>query len=397
MISSWNRGQAAALTAASSLGRAQAANDRIRIGVIGTGGKGQSHIRNLKTLPGNEVVAVCDVYPVRLEQARALTDNKAEGYNDYRRVLERKDVDAVMIVAPDHHHRDMFIDAIKAGKDVYQEKPLSRTIEEGQEMVKAAKAGKQVVQAGSQKRSADQWMKGKEIIDSGRLGKITMVRVWDLRTWVLRDPYAPPAEMKGEVDWNRFLGRAPKVPFDPHRYFAWRWFWDYAGGLITDIGAHQVDAMQWLMGVDAPLSVVCHGGVYHFDYWQTPDIVHQLIDYGKFSGQVTYDFQNSHEGEGGRFYGTKGTLEIVGRNLRLFPQPVEVGVRVDTSKPEFEYQGGNDVMAHLQNWLDCIRSRKTPNAPIEVAHKSITTAHLGNIAYKQGKKVNWDAAREKIV
>jgi len=390
-------GAAAGLTASSSLGRAYGANDRIRIGVIGTGGKGQSHIRNLKKTANTEVVAVCDVYSYRLEQARGLTDNKAEGYDDYRRILDRKDLDAVMIVTPDHHHREQFLEALKAGKDIYLEKPLARTIEEGQEMVKAARASRQVVQIGSQKRSADQWARAKEIIDSGRLGKIYMVRMWDLRNWIVRDPFAPPAEMQGEVDWKRFLGHAPKVPFNKHRYFAWRWFWDYAGGLMTDIGAHQVDAMQWLMGVDAPLSVVAHGGIHHFDYWQTPDVVHQLVDYGKFSAQVTYNFLNSHEGEGGRFYGTQGTLEVVGHNLRLFPQPLEPGQRVDTTKPELEYQGGNDVVAHLENWLDCIRSRKTPNAPIEVAHRSITTAHLGNIAYKTGKKVNWDGAREKIV
>ncbi len=385
------KGAAAATIAsigAPFVGSALGANDRIVVGVIGAGGRGQSHIRHLQTL-GVTVAAVSDVAAFRLEQAKKLAGGDADTYVDYRQLLERSDVNAVVLATPDHLHRDQLIDSVEAGKDVYMEKPLSHTIAEGKEMVAAVKRTGRIVQVGNQYRSDPHWARVKEEVEAGTFGKMRWIRVCDCRNWSRGDPFAPPSDFKAEgIDWDRFLGKAPKVPFEPHRYFAWRWFWDYAGGIMTDLGAHQIGLVHWIMSVKWPKSVAANGAVYQLPHWETPDVVHAVFDYGEFSVVFTPEMLNGHDSDRGVWYGTDATLTTEGR----FNIHSEFG---DTSKPikSWENEGGD----HMKNWLDCVRSRKQPNSPIEYGHQVITACHMANISYRTGKRVTFDDVKADAV
>ncbi len=375
---------------AASARRVIGANDRVRIGVIGTGGRGGWFIKEARK-QGADVVAVCDVCTIRLNQGKRLAGGEPFATDEYLRLLDRNDIDGVNISTPDHWHHNMLLDAVKAGKDVYIEKPLSKTIEEGKSMVKAVRATDCIVQVGNHRRSGDHWLRAKEVIESGKLGKITWVRVFDTRNWSKNDPFGSTEDIRDKVDWKKFIGPAPWHEFDAHRYFAWRWYWDYAGGLMTDIGAHQLDVVQWLMGRDGPKRVAANGGNYFFDYWETPDVVHSVLDYDDFCAVFSVGFLNDQGRVGGEFYGTDATL-VVADKFSVYPQG---GRRPREALEEWpnKYEGP----AHVANFLDCIRTRKEPNSPIETGHRVITAAHLGNISYRSGKRVGWDAAAERML
>ncbi len=373
------------------------ANDTIRAGVIGVGDRGSWGLGEMKKRDV-KIVAVCDVYETRLNRARAASEDengaKADGYYEHERLLERKDIDAVYLATPDHWHHDILIDIVQSGKDAYTEKPFSKTIEEGQEMVRAVRETKQIVQVGNHRRSGKHWLKAREWIRSGKLGQIACVKVWDTRDWVTNgDPWNDQvkAGISGRLDWDRFLGKAPKRAFDPYRYFTWRWYWDYAGGLITDIGAHQLDVNQWVMDVDGPESVVCNGGNHVFESWETPDVVHAVFDYGKFTTLFTVEFVNGRDSVGAAFYGTKGSLLVDDQNgFRVYASQ---GAQEPVERWDRPYEGGD----HVANFIECVKSRKEPNSPVEVGHQIITSAHLANISYRTGKRVQWDPKSEEMV
>jgi predicted dehydrogenase len=366
------------------------ANDQIRIGVIGTGGRGTWGMQTAMQ-HGAHVAAVCDVYTARLENAASIAKTDPGKYEDHRALLDRDDVDAVIIATPDHWHCQCLKDAVAAGKDVYIEKPLSKTIEEGKEMVKAVRATNQVVQVGNHRRSGEHWVRAREVIQSGVLGKLTWVRVFDTRNWCNNDPFAPPARLDGTINWKRFLGSAPYHEFDMHRYFAWRWYWDYAGGLLTDIGAHQLDVAQWLTDMLGPKTVAANGGNHFFDYWETPDNVHTVLNYGTHTTLFSVQFLNDHDGVGGEFYGSDATLVVDRAGFHVYPQGE------GREKAVMEWPAYYEGPAHVKNWLDCIRSREEPNSPIETGHRVITAAHLSNISYREGRRVEWDVETEQEV
>jgi predicted dehydrogenase len=384
--------------------QARGANEKLNIGLIGSGNRGRT-ISTECVKAGQNVVAVADIAKFRQE---AITDSlvKAGGekpaiYDDYHKLLEHKGLDAVIIATPDHHHKDCLLAAMAAGKHAYCEKPLSHTIEEGKEMVKAVREAKRIVQVGNQRHSGEHWYKAREVIQSPDFGDLVWIKVWDCRNWIKYDPFAPPksfgeAQIKG-VNWPAFLGKAPKRDFDAVRYWSWRWYWDYAGGLLTDIGAHQLDIVQWLGGVDAPKSVVANGGVYHFKHWETPDIVHGVWDYGKFAATFAVQFVNGFDGVGATFFGTKMTMNAdadPGGEIRFYetidkPSP--------TMKPKLTFKVDNETPAHVRNWIESVKSNKDPHSSIELGHKVITAAHLANMAYRTGKKIVWDAEKEQVV
>ena len=372
----------------SAVAQEPGANEKVVLGVIGTGGRGTSIMRTAMRCAGVEVAAVCDVYDERLNRAREVAGELAKPYADYRQLLERADIDAVIIATPDHWHHRIFVAAIQAGKDIYCEKPMSKTIEEGRQMVEAARASRQVVQIGMQRRSGQQYPQARKLIESGKIGRIRFVRAYDCRNYTISDPFHPPEEFAGKIDWQRFLGPAPPHEFDPFRYFAWRWFWDYAGGLVTDVGVHVLDVVHWLTGNDTPRSVVCHGGVYELEYWQTPDVVNVVFDYGTHSVGLTFNFANKHQGNGIMFYGTDATMEVRGSTIYVFP---ESG---DASKPELSIPEAGWVQEHVQNFIDCVRSRAEPAAPVELGYRSLLPLHLANMAYRERRMVGWDAERE---
>ncbi|MEP7273023.1 MAG: Gfo/Idh/MocA family oxidoreductase, partial [Acidobacteriota bacterium] len=273
---------AAALTTTSlpakSYQRIVGANDRIRLGGIGPGDRGASRLATAQKL-GADIVALCDVNRGLLDLAqKSLTAPVEKTYVDYQDLLARQDIDGVIIATPDHLHRQILLDAVRAGKDAYVEKPLARTIEEGQDIVEKIKGSKQIVQVGNQRRSGEHFKKAHDLVASGAIGPIRMVRIWDFRYRPV-DPYIKRSADKSLfspelIDWPRFLGPAPKRPYDAKRASGWRWYWDYAGGLMTDIGPHWLDVAMWITGSDGPHRVTCNGGKYQSQDWETPDNVH---------------------------------------------------------------------------------------------------------------------------
>ncbi len=395
---------AGALTLGVPAVQARGANEKLNIGVIGCGNRGRTIAIEAAKL-GHRIVAGADVAKfrhdfIRMKLQEAGYNGKPEIYEDYRKLLEHDGLDAVIIATPDHHHKDCLVAAMAAGKHAYCEKPLSHTIEEGKEMVKAVRDAKRIVQVGNQRHSGEHWKQARDVIQSPDFGDLVWVKVWDCRNWVKRDPFAPPKEFEKDqagVNWAAFLGKAPKRDFDPVRYWSWRWFWDYAGGLMTDIGAHQLDVVQWLGGVDAPKSVVANGGNYHFKHWETPDVVHGVWDYGKFAATFAVEFVNGYEGVGATFFGTKMTMNAdadAGGEIRIYETIDKPSANL---KPKMTWKVDNETAAHVKNWLESVKDNKDPHSPIELGHRVITAAHLANMAYRKGTKIVWDAEKQQVV
>jgi predicted dehydrogenase len=374
---------------------AQGANDRIRIGVIGTGGRARGLMGHLKKLPGNEMVSLCDVYEPNVLQAAEIAGSTATKVADYRRILDDRQIDAVVIGTPDHWHKTITLDAVAAGKDVYVEKPVSHTIAEGAEMVKAIEASKQIVQTGTQQRSWDHWVLGKQIIDSGRLGQITFVQTY----WYQHSTAGNyPAVSMDKLDWKRWLGSAPDQPFRPERFYQWRHFWDFGGGCLTDLMTHWIDVVHWYMDVDAPLSAAAIGHNYNIKLWEAPDTVSATLEFPKNFMTAYLGTYVSRVDDGGlEFRGDRGTLKIDRARLAFYRDDAAYAPGTLTPDPEiYVRSSGDGTLTHMQNWLDCIRSRKAPNAHIRVAHQAARTSHLANAALRAGHPVRWNSASEKI-
>lgn len=378
--------------------RVLGANDTIRIGIIGVGGRG---LWGMKTAieAGAKCVAVCDVCQQRREQSKQIAEESGSGgtkaYLDHRELLDRDDIDGVFIATPDHWHFDTLIDSLQAGKDVYIEKPLSKSIEEGKRMVQAVRDTKRVVQVGNMRRSGEHWQRAADLIKSGKLGKISWVCVYDMRNWSKGDPFLEQ-KIEGDIDWERFQGRAKRHEFTWPRFLAWRWYWDYAGGLSTDLGAHHLDVAQWLMDVIGPKSVASHGGNYYFENWETPDVVSNVLDYGSFIVNFSTQLVNGRQGDGATVYGSEGTLICEGSEFKWYAQAdnPETPNTNELKEPVETWPAGYEGPAHVKNWLDCMRSRQDPNSPIEIGHRVITAAHLCNISYRTGARVYWDIEKE---
>jgi len=374
---------------------AQGANDRVRIGVIGTGGRARGLMTLLKKLPGNDMVAVCDVYEPRLLQAAEIAGTTATKIVDYRRILDDREIDAVVIGTPDHWHKTIALDAVAAGKDVYVEKPVSHTIAEGAEMVRVIEASRQIVQTGTQQRSWDHWVLGKQIVDSGRLGQITFVHTYWYQHATAGN-YAPVS--LEQLDWKRWLGPAPDQPFRPQRFYQWRHFWDFGGGCITDLMTHWIDVVHWYMDVEAPLSAATTGHNYNIKLWEAPDTVNATLEFPKNFMTAYLGTYVSRVDDGGlEFRGDRGTLKIDRARLAFYRDDAAWASGTNAPEPDiYVRSSGDGTLTHLENWLDCIRSRKAPNAHIRVAHQAARTSHIANAALRAGHPVRWNPGAEKI-
>jgi predicted dehydrogenase len=420
------------LTAAAATGpflsRALGASDEVRIGQIGLGTRGAYELEICQRTKGAKVLAVADVYRPLVDKYVAAAGNAFTGYQDFRRILDRKDIDAVFVSTPDHWHAPITIMACQAGKDVFCEKPLSHTLHEGQMMVKAARKYNRVVQTGSQQRSAIHFQKVVDLIHQGHIGKISAIECWNEENDAPEGAGNPPdTDPPQGLDWDMYLGSAPKVPYNRSRYiWHYRWFWDYSGGMMTDWGAHHMDIIQWAMQVDGPLSATAAGGRFCLkDNCQTPDTLMTLFEYPGFVVRYSVRMGNSRRLEnrpnGVAFYGADGTLivdrgswEIVPENAPRFPNDydrVEAWLKGGnvawpvgfdrtakvTPKPRCQAMGETGLHidpacqeAHIQNFLDCVRSRERPVADVETGYRSISACHAGVIAYRLGRKVKWD-------
>lgn len=388
-------GSGLAVLSAVSAQKILGANNRVRIGAIGTGGRTRHLMGLLKTLSECEQVAVSDVYEPRMDEAAATAGAAAKRYRDYRELLDNKDIDAVVIGSPDHWHKQMTVDAVKAGKDVYVEKPISRSIGEGEEMVRAVEASGRVVQTGTQQRSWEHFILGKQIVDSGKLGQITFGQAYWYQNYATRKRLPELDEAK--LNWKGWLGSAPDQPVKPERYFLWRWYWDFGGGALTDLMTHWIDVIQWYMGTPAPKTALTTGQIYA-SAWECPDTINCVLEYPKDYTIVYTGTMASRIDDGGfELRGTKGTLKVDRQHLAFYSEEGRNISGTQTPEPEILIRSRVDgTLSHLQNFLDCIRSRKTPTASIRVAHEAARASHIGNLSLKMGRKVRWNEEKQKV-
>ena len=383
-----------------SAGRVHGANERIRVGLIGSGGRGREDWGTFLKQPEVEPVAVCDVYDPFREKGIAMTEGRAKAFSDFRRLLEQKDIDAVIVATPDHWHALITVAACEAGKDVYCEKPLSLTVVEGRKMVEAARKHDRVVQTGSQQRSGSHYAQAVKLIQDGGIGEVHRIHAGMQRNIA---PGLKPTEMASglspALNWDMWLGPAPLRPFDPFRcIYNFRWFWDYSGGQMTNWGAHHLDIARWIVGAEAPTEVAGFGGRYSLtDGGETPDIQEVTYQFPK----VVVTWTSSEIAQGKPFTldisGTRGTLTLLRSGFQVAPEMLGSGKAKTPAMEALQVKGDDLNVAHARNFLDCVKSRKRPNADVEEGHRSAVMCHLGNISTRLGRSVRWDAAKEQVV
>lgn len=378
------------------------ASDKIRVGCIGCNGQGFSNLTNFLKFPEVECIALADVDQSVLDR-RAADTEKLQGkkvkflYKDWRRLIDNKDVDVVIIGTPDHWHCLQLVASCEAGKDVYCEKPLGNSIEECNIMVRAAKKYDRVIQVGQWQRSDPHWQDAVDFVRSGKLGRIRTVRVFSYQGWCPSIPVKPDGPVPDGVDYDMWLGPAPARPFNPNRFhFTFRWFWDYAGGLMTDWGVHLLDYALYGMDVTAPKSVMASGGKYGYpdDACETPDLLQTIYDFGDFT--VMWDHAiGINDGAYGRshgvaYVGENGTLVVDRRGWEVIPENVNGSQRMEAVPLQKGY-GEGGLYYHVKNHLDCIKSHNVyTNANIETGAHIAKFSQLGNIAYRTGRKLTWD-------
>ena len=386
-------GGAMAMTAA-SYSRVLGANDKINLGLIGCGGRGRGDMNTFIKTDQVNVTAVCDVYAARVDQARTRAAN-AKGFSDHRKLLELKEVDAALIATPDHWHATIAIDALNAGKDVYCEKPLTLKIEEGPAIVKAVRVNERVCQVGMQQRSGPHYIQARdEYIKAGKLGKITLARTW----WHGNGAHlmkAPP-ELKtrpSNLDWARYLGPVKWREWDPQQYWNFRAYLDFGGGQVTDLFTHWIDVVHMFMGADIPIAAVASGGVYNYKDGRTaPDTINVLLEYPQqFTATFEATLVPGITGEAVEFCGAEGRLLIDRQHYEFHPAGRGATPTV-VPGPAYDF-----TLDHVKNFLECVQSRRLPNGDVLIGHRSAQASHLGNIAYVQKRRLDFDPIREEIL
>jgi predicted dehydrogenase len=382
------------------------ANEKVQLGYIGVGGRGTHHFRQFKDFADVKPVAICDAYIPHIDRCAGQLDTPVQKTQDFRHVLDNKDVDAVVIAPPDHWHALMAIQACMAGKDVYVEKPMSRTIEEGKRLIQAAAQAERVVQVGMQQRSAPQFQKAVEMVQSGEIGHVTSARcvnAWPIDGYLSpKGPHGigilPDAAVPEGLDYDMWLGPAPKRPFNPNRFLVNFYFYlDYSGGMLTAWGVHLFDIVMWAMGPDMK-GAVCFGGKFaHDDDRDTPDTCEATFDTPGYTFHYTMrhgsgfpdDPDEGQQDHGIFFYGTKATLLVNRTHLKVFPEK-------DFKNPTVIPAVDGD-MAHKRNFIDCVRSRKQPNCPPQAGYEGNLPGLLALIAWQVGRSIQWDPVKQTIV
>jgi predicted dehydrogenase len=415
------RAALAGLTTALSAGRVLGANDRIRLGFIGLGNRGDQVLDGFLEHKDAEVVAICDIYQPYLDFASKKIGGSPQQFKDYRQLLERKDLHAVVISTPDHWHALQTIHACQAEKDVYVEKPLSLCVAEGRKMVEAARKHNRITQVGLHRRSSDFVREAAEIVRSGGIGHVTVARAFHIQNeWPKGIGNPPNEDPPADFDWEAWLGPAPKVPYNKNRsFYRFRWFYDYSGGQLTNFGVHYLDVIHWALGQDAPLAVTAMGGKFVIrDNREVPDTLeviwtypgNTLVTFSQFNASAPPAGQPRAEIE---FRGTKGTLYIYSNGYEVVPEsvtPNEFAARtpVDRSRERGWRTGAKPMIvarkqsgkapteAHARNFLDGVRSRQPCNCDIEVGHRDTSAALIGNIAHRTKTYLEWDGKAERF-
>ncbi len=392
---SFLKASAATLTALSAARAADSPNEKMVVAVMGVRSRGRDHLRTFSGFDDVEIACVCDpdanVVPAALKAVNPRQRTVPRVEKDVRRVLADKDIDALVVAAPDHWHALATVWACQADKHVYVEKPISHNLREGQRMVEAARKYRRVVQVGTQRRSAPQCKSAAEFVRSGKLGKVPFARTWIAghRPSIGHKEDGP---VPAGVDYDLWLGPAPARPFNPNRFhYNWHWNWDYGTGELGNNGIHALDLARWVLGLEAPRRVTCGGGKYFYDDdQQTPDTLVAAFD---FDGTcLTWEHRiwskTGSEGEswGVELYGEKGTLLFDSKGWHVID-----GVEASDKAGEMQ-------AAHVRNFLDCAREGRPErlNAPIEEGHRSTSLCHLGNAAWRAGRVLRWDGQAEEV-
>lgn len=397
-----------AATAASALSysRILGANERVQMGVIGCGSRGVGVMNSFLKVGDVDVTALCDVYGAQLDRAKESAP-RAKAFKDHRKLLETRDLDAVLVAVPDHWHLATTIDALQAGKDVYVEKPLTLKIEEGPAIVKAARINKRVCQVGMQQRSGRHYLQAKqEYFDTGKLGKVTLVRTWwHGNSFNLRRAPASLQTQPADLDWAHFLGPVTWRDYDPQQYYNWRAYLDYGGGQITDLFTHWIDVVHMFMGDDIPIAASALGGVYHYKDGRTaPDTINVLLEYpSQFTATFEATLAPGISGSGIEFCGTEGRLLITRGRYEFYdvpppPEPPPAPPKPGPPPPAaVVHASGSMDQDHIRNFLECVASRKLPNGDVLIGHRSAQASHLGNVAYLEKRRIAFDPVREQIL
>jgi predicted dehydrogenase len=377
-----------ALTAASGA-RLAGAQDRIRVGVIGSGNRGQYLMGEFRHC-GADLAAVCDVYEPNLAEGVKLAAPGAKVYDDYRRLLEDKDLDAVLITTPEHWHAQMLVDAVEAGKDAYVEKPLAHTIEDGFRMVEAVRRTGRVCQVGTQRRSGDLFIEAQQVMASGAVGDVRLVNSW----WLDRRERLEPRALEGKLDWRQWLGPAPARPLDPLRFFNWQWFWDYSGGMITQ-AAHIVDAINMIMGSSYPAAVSCLAGRVNVEGSEIPETATMSIEYPEnFLAVFTVGYNTVHypfaDDQLKQFHGSRARFDVGREAFALYP-----AATIREKRPSLERVRPGSFnpasRAHVRNFLECVVSRRDPNATIEMGQAANVSLLMATRCMRSGRRLRWNA------
>lgn len=363
------------------------------MGLIGCGGRGIGVMGTFLSTNQVDVTAVCDIYGERIDAAQQKA-TKAQGFTDHRKLLEQKNVDAVLIATPDHWHSGTAVDALNAGKDVYVEKPLTLTIEEGPPIVKAARVNNRICQVGMQQRSGQIYLQAKrEYFDTGKLGKITLARTWWHGNGAhLRRAPERLTQKPSNLDWARFLGPVKWMDWDPQRFWNFRAYLEFGGGQVTDLFTHWIDVVHMFMGQDNPIAASASGGVYHYKDGRTaPDTIQVLLEYpAEWTATFEATLAPGISGAGVEMCGTEGKLFITRGGFEF--QSAERGaLPVKVRSPR------DQTIDHVENFLECCKNRKLPNGDVYIGHRSAAASHLGNVAYLQRRRLKYNSDREEIL
>jgi len=372
---------ASGLTALAST-RVFGANDTLRLGVIGAGGRMKGLLDAADKAGPCQIVAVSDVYGPHRDAIQERSNGLATTHLDYREVLG-KDIDAVIIASPDHWHVRMAVDALAAGKDVYLEKPVTHTLEEGATLTRAVRSSKQILQCGMQQRSWTHFRDAVNMIQGGSLGRVTQVRTFWWQNY--QRNWAPKPIDEQALDWKMWLGSAPDQPFSDEKFNHWRWYWNFGGGAMTDLFTHWIDVAHWAMKADQPREAVMLADKLWFDQWDCPDTIQAAFRYPGFD--VVYEgMMSSSIDDGGlEFRGTEATLKINREGFAVYREGVEKGLNPVLTEHSFR----DGTITHMENFFECIKTRKDPNAPVETGVSAARAGHLGNIAYHHGGQSAW--------
>ncbi len=385
-----------AATTAASYSRILGANGRKRVGLIGAGGRGKYLGGEFKEI-GAEVAAVCDVYQPNLEGGLKIANTGAQSYTNYKKLLDDKSYDAVIVATPDHWHAQMTIDAVEAGKDVYVEKPMAHRIDEGFRMIEATRRTKRIVQVGTQRRSYDVFLEGKKVMDSGDLGNVHLVNSW----WLNYTGDARPQNIDAsKLDWKQWLGTAPKRDFDPLRFRNWYWYYEYSGGLTVGQGAHIMDAIHWFMNSKAPTAVTCTAGRVNVQGVEIPETTCITAEYPEnYLAIFTLGYKsmryNAFNDQLKQFHGTKARFDVGREGWQLFPQSDAIDMKAskELKKPGTFMSAARQ---HIRNFLECVESRKDPNAPVEAGQTTNIVLCMAMDSLRGGKRLRWNQAKRAV-